>query len=167
MDGYKRWLHFQKTAITPAFKDLRNSQIFCSVQKLKWCQTDAHAELSGDYSSYVFFHWQSKMSCIELESDQEMKLYIGYHFETTEVEARAILALRKYFNVLWDGDKRKCIILCSKDRSLWAVIRRWFVIRCISLYWHGLTSHLYASGCVGRKRDRCAFEEECVSLISV
>ena len=58
----QRWSDFQKTAIVPAFRELRARNIFASVQKLACCQSCAHRELSPHHTSYLFFHVQDKES---------------------------------------------------------------------------------------------------------
>ena len=54
-------LRFQKTALVPAFRELRARDIYASTQKLACCQTCAHGDLSQSHSSHsLFFHSQDR-----------------------------------------------------------------------------------------------------------
>ena len=151
------WKEFRSTAIVPAFRELRRRGIFATVQNLACCQSCAHAELV-DHPSYVFFHQQDQDRCRESESDS-LTLYLGFEFESAEVEARALTILKKYVMVHWNGDHRTRIVVTPKVPH-WTMVRKWVTARNVCLYWKEQTSHLYAIGGVGRKRDREAFEGE-------
>ena len=92
----ERWSSFQKSAIVPAFRELRARNIFATVQKLACCQSCAHGDLSQQHASYVFFHVQDKESCIETPTSQPLKLYLGFDFESDDVQARALAILKKH-----------------------------------------------------------------------
>ena len=61
----ERWSNFQKSAIVTAFRELRASNIFATVQKLSCCLTCAHGDLSPQHTPYLFFHVQDEDCCIE------------------------------------------------------------------------------------------------------
>ena len=71
----ERWSNFQKSAIVPAFRELRARNIFATVQKLACCQSCGHGDLSQQHTSYIFFHVQDKDCCIETPTSQPLKLY--------------------------------------------------------------------------------------------
>lgn len=159
-----RWATFQKSALVPAFRKLRARHIFATVQRLACCQNSAHAELSWQYDSFLFFHLQDKDYCIETPLSRPLKLYLGFDFRSVEDEALALAILKTYFRVEWNGDHRKRILISLKV-SFWEAIRSYVRKRSIAVYWKSLTAHLYAAGGVGRKRDLEAFEGD--SMMSV
>jgi len=157
----ERWSNFQKSAIVPAFRELRARNIFATVQKLACCQSCAHGDLSQQHTSYLFFHVQDKDSCIEAPTSQPLKLYLGFDFESVDVQARALAILKKHCRVDWNGDhgKRICVSPKVPPSVQWVgggalLVRK----RSIVVHWQALTAPLYAAGGVGRKRDREAFE---------
>ena len=156
----ERWLSFQKTTIVPAFRELRARNIYATVQKLACCQSCAHGDLSQQHTSYLFFHVQDKDRCIETPTSQPLKLYLGFLFESVDVQERALIILKKHCRVDWNGDRGKRICVSPKvpPSVQWAAVRSWVHKRSIAVYWQALTAHLYAAGGVGRKRDREAFE---------
>lgn len=158
----ERWLNFQKTAVVPAFRELRACKIFATVQNLACCQSCAHSELSQHHTSYLFFHAQDKDGCIETPASQQLELYLGFDFENDDTQARALTILKKHFLVDWNGDhgKRICVSPKVPPSVHWAVVLSWVRKRSIAVYWHAQTAHLYADGGVGRKRDREAFESD-------
>lgn len=162
----QRWLDFQKTTIVPAFRKLRARKIFASVRNLECCQTCAHYSLSEHHTSYLFYHMQNKDGCIETPLSQRLELYLGYHFETKDIEECALAILKKHFRVKWNGDhgKRICISPKMSPSENWGVLRSFVQKRSIAVYWQAETAHLYASGGVGRKRDRDIFEEDMTEL---
>ena len=155
-----RWATFQKCALVPAFRELRRRAAFATVQRLSCCQSCAHAELSEQYVSCLFFHVQDKDRCIETTLSRPLQLHLGFHFERVDVEARALAILKKHCRVEWSGDYGKCIIVSPKvpPSVRWAVVRSWVRKRSIAVYWKAMTAHLYDAGGVGRKRDLEAFE---------
>ena len=156
----QRWSNFQKTVIVPAFRELRAHNIFATVQKLACCQACAHGDLSQRYASYIFFHVQDKDHCNETPASQPLKLYLGFDFESVDVQARALSILKKHCRVDWNGDhgKRICVSPKVPPSVHWAAVRSWVRKRSIAVHWQAQTAHLYAAGGVGRKRDRDAFE---------
>ena len=164
----QRWRQFQKTALVPAFRELRARDIYASTQKLACCQTCAHGDLSQSHSSYLFFYSQDKDCCIETPATQPLELYLGFDFESAAVEARALAILKKHCRVDWNGDHDKSICVSPKvpPSVHWAAIRSCVRMRSIAVYWQAQTAHLYAAGGVGRKRDREAFEGEFVGYSS-
>ena len=100
----ERWSSFQKSAIVPAFREVWARNIFATVQKLACCQSCAHANLSEQHTSYLVFHVQDKDSCIETPTSQPFKLYLGFDFESVDVQERALAILKKYCRVDWNGD---------------------------------------------------------------
>ena len=89
-----------------------------------------------------------------------MKLYLGFDFESVDVQARALAILKKHCRVDWNGDhgKRICVSPKVPPSVQWAAVRSWVRKRSIVVHWQALTAPLYAAGGVGRKRDREAFE---------
>ena len=156
----QRWSDFQKTGIVPAFRELRAHSTFASVQKLACCQSCAHGKLCQDHTSYIFFHLQDKDGCMQTPTTQPIELLLGFHFESAEVEARALAILKKHCRVNWNGDhgKRICVSPKVPPSIHWAAVRCWLRKRSIAFYWHAETAHLYAADGVGCKRDREAFE---------
>jgi hypothetical protein len=110
----ERWSNFQKSAIVPAFRELRACNIFATVQKLACCQTCANGDLSEQHTSYIFFHIQDKDGCIETPTSQPLKLYLGYAFESVDVQAVALAILKKHCLVDWNGDYSKRICVSPK-----------------------------------------------------
>ena len=100
----QRWSNFQKSAIVPAFRELRARNIFATVQRLACCQSCAHGDLSQQHTSYLFFHVQDEDCCIETPTSQPLKLYLGFDFESVDVQARALAILKKHCRVDWNGD---------------------------------------------------------------
>ena len=110
----ERWSNFQKSVIVPAFRELRARNIFATVQKLACCQSCAHGDLSQQHTSYIFFHVQDKDFCIETPTLQPLKLYLGFHFESVDVQERALAILKKHCRVDWDGDNGNRICVSPK-----------------------------------------------------
>lgn len=158
----QRWSNFQKTAIVPAFRELRAHNTFASVQKPACCQSCGHAALCQDHTSYLFFHVQDKDGCIKTPATQPLELHLGFHFESAEVQTRALVILKKHCRVNWTGDHgtRICVSPKVHPSVHWTAVRRWLRKRSIAVYWHAQTGHLYAADGVGRKRDRDAFEKD-------
>ena len=104
----QRWSNFQKTAIVPAFREL------ATVQKLACCQSCAHNDLSQYHNSYLFFHVQDKDDCIETPTSQPLELYLGFDFESVDVQTRALTILKKHCRVDWNGDHSKRICVSPK-----------------------------------------------------
>ena len=63
-------LQFQKTALVPAFRELRAHDIYASTPKLAASQSCAHGDLSHrpTLPTYLFFHSQDR--CIETPASQ-------------------------------------------------------------------------------------------------
>ena len=161
----ERWSNFQKTAIVPAFRELRAHNIYATVQKLACCQTCAHGDLSQRHTSYLFFHVQDKDGCINAPiMSQTLELYLGYNFESVDVQACALAILKKHCRVVWNGDHGKRICMSPKvpPSVHWAAVRSWVRKRSIVVHWQAQTAHLYAAGGVGRKRDLEAFESDAI-----
>ena len=91
-------------------------------------------------------------------SDDEHALHLHHAFATSRKQRRALSILRRFCDVAWDGEPQKTIVV--RPRSSWEPLRRWVRARSIAVYWFARTSHLYAPGGVGRKRDREQFEAE-------
>ena len=110
----QRWSNFQKSTIVPAFRELRARNIFATVQRLACCQSCAHGDLSQQHTSYLFFHVQDKDCCIETPTSQPLKLYLGFDFESVDVQARALAILKKHCRVDWNGDHGTRICVSPK-----------------------------------------------------
>ena len=156
----QRWSNFQKSAIVPAFRELRARNIFATVQRLACCQSCAHGDLSQQHTSYLFFHVQDKDCCIETPTSQPLKLYLGFDFESVDVQARALAILKKHCRVDWNGDHgtRICVSPKVPPSVQWAAVRSWVRKRSIVVHWQALAAPLYAAAGVGRKRGREAVE---------
>ena len=72
----QRWKDFQRTAVVPAFRELRAQRVFATVQNLACCQSCGHGELERAHRSYVFFHQQDKDFYVKKGS----YLYLAYDF---------------------------------------------------------------------------------------
>ena len=110
----QRWKDFERCCMVPAFRELRAGRVYASTRKLACCQTCAHAELSAEHASYVFYHVQDKEHCLEAGPSQPLCLYLGYDFEDAATEARALAILKKHLDVEWDGDHRTRICVRPK-----------------------------------------------------
>jgi hypothetical protein len=91
-------------------------------------------------------------------------MYLGFDFESADVQACALAILKKRCRVDWNGDHNKLICVSVKvpPSVYWAAVRSWVRKRSIAIHWQEQTAHLYAADGVGRKRDREAFEGEFV-----
>lgn len=145
------YMEFRKAALTPAFRMLRQHGIHASTWRNVCCKSCGHAELGDLHPSYVFY---------VLPFVPVSKLYLDHHFESDATQELTLSVLRHFCDVEWDGDRSKCIIVRPKPPPHWATVRRWVRTHAIAMYWFALTSHLYAPGGVGCKRDRMNFERD-------
>ena len=136
--------------VDSAFRALCEGGIYASTHEPPCCARCGHESLSDSYASYVFF----------TARDDEHALHLHHAFTTNRKRRRALSILRRFCDVVWDGDPQKTIVV--RPRSSWEPLRRWVRTRSIAVYWFARTSHLYAPGGVGRKRDREEFEAEMI-----
>ena len=61
-----------------------------------------NGDLSQQHTSYIFFHVQDKDCCIETPTSQPLKLYLGFDFESVDVQERA-LAILNGSTAVWTG----------------------------------------------------------------
>ena len=134
---------FKCRSLTPAFLALRQSGVHASTQNVPCCS----------HGSYICY------TAKRLPYKPIDKLYLRHSFANAAVQERALSILRRFCDVEWDGEPTTCICVRPKP-SRWVAVHKWVRGRAIGVYWLGLTSHLYASGGIGCKRDRADFEAE-------
>ena len=155
------------------FRDLWFQKIFATVQKLSYCESckpgDHLFDVSGTVTNprHEFTNLcdilNKQYSCCTSQS-LNLKMYLGFDFESADVQACALAILKKRCRVDWNGDHNKLICVSVKvpPSVHWAAVRSWVRKRSIAIHWQEQTAHLYAADGVGRKRDREAFEGEFV-----
>lgn len=149
-------LDWQKTTITPCFKELRREGIRATVKNLACCTNCGHSDHEGS-EAYVGFTLQDRDYAREHNEDW---MYLFHHLPKERHRQKAVEVLRKYFCVAWDEtDEHK--ILVSRKRNHWKLLRDMYHMRRVALYWLSLTVHLYQPPHGrGFKRDLASFIED-------